>query len=410
MRISTSQFYNLNIQTMDGEQSQLNDLYQQISSGQSLTTPADNPLAAAQAVQLTMTTATFSQYTSNQNAALSSLQLEDKTLSNVTDVIQNINSLTVRAGDGSLNDSDRAAIAKQMQGLRDQLLTISNTSDGAGNYVFSGFQATTQPFTNAAGGGVTYLGDNGVRQAQVADTQQIATNDPGSNVFLAVPSVGTEAVSAGAAGNTGTATIGRPAITNPNAATNADSYTITIGGTAAAPTYTVTDNTLGTTTPAVAYTSGSSIALGAGMTVAIKGAANPADTFSVTPATNPANSSLFGSIDSIINALNQPANNNPTAEATLTNSLATGLTRLQNSLTNVTVVQASVGGREQELQALQTTTQTNSVQTQSDLANLTSTDMVSAISHFELTQTALQAAQQSFVKIQGLSLFQYIGG
>ena len=66
-------------------------------------------------------------------------------------------------------------------------------------------------------------------------------------------------------------------------------------------------------------------------------------------------------------------------------------------------------GREQELHALQTTTQTNSVQTQSDLSNLTGVDMVTAISKFEQTQSALQAAQQTFVKMQGMSLFQYIG-
>ena len=110
-----------------------------------------------------------------------------------------------------------------------------------------------------------------------------------------------------------------------------------------------------------------------------------------------------------ISALQQPASNNPTATATLKNSLMTGLARFQNSLTNVTVVQASVGGREQELQALQTTTQTNSTQVQSDLSNLTGVDMVSAITKFEQTQSALQAAQQTFVKMQGMSLFQYIG-
>ena len=412
MRISTSQFYNQNIQTMDNEQSQLATYYQQLSSGTALTTPADNPLAAAQAVQLTMVSASYSQYTTNQNAALTSLQLEDKTLSSVTGTMQAISSQVVRAGDGSLNDSDRASIAKALQGYRDQLLTLANTSDGAGNYVFSGFQATTQPFTNATGGGVNYHGDDGIREAQVADTRQVATNDSGSSVFLSVPSVGTTPVSAGNAANTGTGTIGRASITNPVVTTNGHSYSIAFGGTAAAPTYTVTDNTVvpPTTTAATAYNANTPIPLGAGMQVAITGAPNPGDTFSVTPSTAPQNSSMFSTLDSIIAALQQPVSNNPAAQATFSNAMTTGLSAFQNSLTNVTVVQASVGGREQELQALQTTTQTNSLQAQSELSNLTGVDMVSAISNFELTQNALQAAQQSFVKIQGMSLFQYIGG
>ena len=411
MRISTSQFYDQNIQTMDNQQSQLSTYYQQLSSGTALTTPADNPLGAAQAVQLTMVSATYTQYTTNQNAALSSLQLEDKTLSSVTSTMQAITSEIVRAGDGTLNDSDRASIAKTIQGYRDQLLTLANTSDGAGNYLFSGFQATTPPFTNATGGGVNYQGDNGVRQAQVADTRQVATNDTGTSVFLTVPPVGTSPIAAGSATNTGTGKIGAPSITNPAIATNGDHYTITFGGTTAAPTYTVTDNTAvpATTTAPAAYSANTPIALGTGMQVAVTGAPAPGDTFTVTPATAQQNSSVFSTLDSIISALQQPASNNPTATATLENSLMTGLARFQNSLTNVTVVQASVGGREQELQALQTTTQTNSTQVQSDLSNLTGVDMVSAITKFEQTQSALQAAQQTFVKMQGMSLFQYIG-
>lgn len=411
MRISTSQFYDQNIQTMDNQQGQLSTYYQQLSSGTALTTPADNPLGAAQAVQLTMVSATYTQYQTNQSAALSSLGLEDKTLSSVTTTLDSITSQLVRAGDGTLNDSDRASIAQALQGYRNQLLNLANTSDGAGNYLFSGFQATTQPFTNNTAGGVNYQGDSGIRQVQVADTRQIATNDSGASVFLSVPATGTSEVSAGASTNTGTGTIGSASVTNPSVTTNGDHYTITFGGTAAAPTYTVTDNTAvpATTTAPAAFNASTPIPLGAGMQVSMSGAPNPGDTFTVTPATAPQNTSVFASLDAVIAALKQPADNNPTAVATLKNALTTGLTQVQNSMTNVTVVQASVGGREHELQALQTTTQTNSVQTQSDLSNLTGVDMVTAITKFEQAQSALQAAQQTFVKMQGMSLFQYIG-
>ncbi|MEA3122577.1 MAG: hypothetical protein QOH33_2162, partial [Paraburkholderia sp.] len=39
---------------------------------------------------------------------------------------------------------------------------------------------------------------------------------------------------------------------------------------------------------------------------------------------------------------------------------------------------------------------------------VTGLDMVSAISNFELTQNTLQAAQQSFARIEGMSLFKYL--
>lgn len=408
MRISTAQFYNQSVQTMDNHQSQLNQQYQQISSGQGLQTPADDPLGAAHAVQLTSTSAALSQYATNQTAALSALQLEDKTMSSVTGVMQSVSSLIVRAGDGTMEDSDRAAIAKTIQGYRDQMLTLANMSDSTGHYVFSGFQSSTAPFTNNSAGGVNYLGDNGVRTIQVADTRQIATNDSGASVFLSVPAVGTSPVAEGSWRNTGTGKIATPAISDPAATTNSDRYTITIGGTASAPTYSITDETTGQSTTAAAFSANSPIKLGSGMAVTLSGKPNPGDTFSVTPSTTPANSSVFQTIDSIIAALQSPVQNNTAAQASLSNELAAGLTRFHNSLSAMTVVQASVGGREQELQALQSTTQNNSLQTQSDLSSVTGIDMPATISKFELTQNTLQAAQQSFARIEGMSLFKYM--
>ena len=126
MRISTAQFYQMNVAQMSDQQAQLSQLYQQISSGVSLATPADNPLGAAQAVQLSMTSATLSQYASNQNAALSSLQKEDQTLISVNNLLNSIHTVVIQAGDGSLSDSDRSALSTQLQGYRDQLLTLAN--------------------------------------------------------------------------------------------------------------------------------------------------------------------------------------------------------------------------------------------------------------------------------------------
>ena len=48
------------------------------------------------------------------------------------------------------------------------------------------------------------------------------------------------------------------------------------------------------------------------------------------------------------------------------------------------------------------------LQTSSNLADLTQTDMVKTIGKYTMTQAALQAAQQAFAKIQNISLFQYL--
>ncbi|MBN3844157.1 MULTISPECIES: flagellar hook-associated protein FlgL [Burkholderia] len=409
MRISTTQFYQMNVAQMSDQQAQLSQLYQQISSGVSLSTPADNPLGAAQAVQLSMTSATLSQYSSNQNVALSSLQKEDQTLFSVNDLLNTIHSVVIHAGDGSLADSDRAALSTQLQGYRDQLLTLANSTDGAGNYLFAGFQSTTAPFSNAPGGGVNYSGDTGSRQVQIADTRAISQGDSGASVFLSVPMLGSQPVPVAGANNTGTGTIGAVSITSPSAATNTHQFTITFGGTAAAPTYTVTDNSVVPPTPGAAqpYTADSAIALGNGLSVPVSGTPAPGDTFTVTPAPK-AGTDVFAALDSMIAALKTPISNNTAAATALANTMTTGTTKLNNMMTNVLTVQASVGGREQEIKAMQAVNQTNTLQITSNLSDLTSTNMVSTISQFLQMQNALTGSQKAYAQLQNLSLFQYI--
>jgi len=145
--------------------------------------------------------------------------------------------------------------------------------------------------------------------------------------------------------------------------------------------------------------------------VAISGTPANGDTFTVQPATQvPAaqgGTNIFSTIQNMITALQAPADT-PVQAAALTNSLATGLTQVQNTLSNVTTVQAVVGGREQQVKAMQTVNQNQSLQNTSSLSDLTSTDLAATISKYTQTQYSLQASQQAFVQVQQMSLFQYI--
>jgi flagellar hook-associated protein 3 FlgL len=505
MRIATSELYSSSVSTMENQETQLLSLEQEISSGNALTTPASNPVAAAQAVQLSATSATLTQYSTNQSTALTSLQTEGTALTGVTSTLQSVESAIQEALSGGVNDTNRSAIAQQLEGYRNELLSYANTTDGAGNTVFSGFANVSQVFSNNPGGGVTYNGDAGQRVVQVTNTRDVPVSDNGAAVFMSVQSLGSQSVPLGNSANTGTGVIGAATVTNPSAATNNDTYSISFtagpadptntgGGTMGAvsvtdttattnsdnytiafvadpttPTqldYTVTDNSVSppTTTQPTAYTSGAPIALGAGLSTSISDTgtppavgdsftaslaggsmyytvtdtSNPAvlpvtsaytsgaaitlgsglstsitgspasgDSFSVTPATASTNTDMFASLDSIIAALQNPAQDNATASATMTNALSTGLAQIGNSLSNVTTIQASVGGREQELQALQTATTSSSLQVTTTLTNITGTDIVQASSQFTAVENALTASQKAFTATQGLSLFQY---
>jgi flagellar hook-associated protein 3 FlgL len=422
MRISSSQYFTMNVETMNNQQASLANMYAQISSGKALQTAADNPLGAAQAVALTSQAANLAQYSTNQSSALTSLQQEDSTLTSVTNVMQSIQSLVVNAGNGTLNDTDRSALATQLQGYRSTLTTLANTTDANGNYIFAGFQGGSKPFSdNASGVGATYDGGPGQRQVQISDTRTINVADPGSAIFQSVSSNESSPVTSGSAANTGSGTISPASVSNSSDPANSLIYTITFGTTTSGtpPTsvssYSVTSLDPSTTPPTVTapttptpYTAGGNITVGS-QTVAISGTPASGDTFTVSPANtgNISDTDIFTTLDSLVNALKQPADSDA-QQATLQNALTTAGSKISNTYNNVLTTQTAVGGREQEVSATQLSTQTTSTQTASNLSDLVSVNLVSAISQYELTQNSLQAAQQAFAQIQKMSLFNYL--
>ena len=422
MRISSSQYFTMNVETMDNQQASLANMYAQISSGKALQTAADNPLGAAQAVALTSQAANLAQYSTNQSSALTSLQQEDSTLSSVTNVMQSIQSLVVNAGNGTLNDTDRSALATQLQGYRSTLMTLANTTDANGNYIFAGFQGGSKPFSdNASGVGATYDGGPGQRQVQISDTRTINVADPGSAIFQSVSSNESSPVSSGSAANTGSGTIGPVSVSDSSDPANSLIYTITFGTTttgtppASVSSYSITSTDPSTTPPTVTapttptpYTAGSNITVGS-QTVAISGTPASGDTFTVAPANTGtiSDTDIFTTLDSLVNALKQPADS-ASAQATLQNALTTAGSKISNTYNNVLTTQTAVGGREQEVTATQTAMQTTSTQTANNLSDLVSVNLPSAISQYEMTQNSLQAAQQAFAQIQKMSLFNYL--
>jgi flagellar hook-associated protein 3 FlgL len=416
MRISTSEFQSMNVQAMDNQQAEMAQLYGEISSGVSLTTPSDNPLGAAQAVQLSAQGATLSQYATNQSTGLTNLQSEDSTLSSVISALQSVNTQLLGAGDATLSDTNRSAIAATLQQLQGQLVTLGNTTSPGGGYLFGGFQTASQPFTQNSAGAVMYNGDDGVSSVQISDSTSIQTSDSGAAVFLSVTPQTASPIPAAAASNTGTATIGAVSTDGTSAAAESDEYAIkfTVDPTTGNTTYTVTDTSTNTvitpvaTATAPTYTSGASIALGStGMSVAISGTPANNDSFTVTPAAKSTNSDIFSTIQSMITALQTPADT-PTETATLQNSLTAGLTQVENTLNNVSAVQATVGGREQQIQAMQTVNETQSLQNTTSLSGLVSTNLTQTISEYTQTQYSLQASEEAFAQVSQLSLFQYI--
>lgn len=108
------------------------------------------------------------------------------------------------------------------------------------------------------------------------------------------------------------------------------------------------------------------------------------------------NSSMFAVLNDFVNDLQA---NTPSA---------TTLTRLDSALDVVMNTRASIGARMNSIEGQRSANDSFLLLLQEDRSNLRDLDYAEAISRFQQQITALQAAQQSFVKIQGMSLFNYL--
>jgi flagellar hook-associated protein 3 FlgL len=158
----------------------------QVSTGRSVNQPSDNPAAAALLVE-NNDEATFNAgYLQSISAVQGQLSLANSTLSSMQTSLQQAISLGVEGANGTLSDSDRTAIANQLQGIQSQLLCLANTSY-QGNYIFAGTNTTTAPYTvnDADPSGVQYTGNGDVNQVSIGPGHTIAVNEPGSQLFSA---------------------------------------------------------------------------------------------------------------------------------------------------------------------------------------------------------------------------------
>lgn len=305
MRISTSSMYNANVSLLNQQQTKLLHTQQQIATQRRNLTPADDPIASARALEISQSDASNSQYAINRNAVQLSTSLAESVLQSVTNLLHDVRAIAVNTGNGGLTNSDKQTLATDLSGRLEELLALANSTDGIGNYLFSGFQGKTQPFANN-GAVVQYQTDDGQRMIQVSSSRQLAASDSGADIFMRVKDGnGTFNVHA-AAPNTGSGIVSPGAISNPALLTG-NNYQVTFSVAAGVTTYGVTNITPGALVPVpiaagTPYVSGQAISFD-GLQFDITGAPANGDVFAVAPSSN---ESIFKTISDFITALRTP--------------------------------------------------------------------------------------------------------
>ena len=184
MKVSTSMFFDNASKQLGSIQSSLAKTQTQLSTGKQINRPSDAPDKSSLITRLQSEMTRQASYQGNLNAVNVRLQAEETALRNTSNVMYRFKELAVQAANDTLSTADRNTLSFEMIQLREQILSMANSQDSNGNYLFAGSRVAQQPFGEDAKGRVVYQGDQSRMLVPVGDNRQMNLNIPGSDVFV----------------------------------------------------------------------------------------------------------------------------------------------------------------------------------------------------------------------------------
>jgi flagellar hook-associated protein 3 FlgL len=409
MRISSVQVDAVGRNAIMDRQLELTHTQAQLSSGKRIVKPSDDPVASATILGLQQEIESTQQFQKNIERSRSYLELEETSLSNMQDIILRIRELTLQGQNGALSSNDKAALAEEIEGRFDELLGVANSRDANGNYLFAGYSSNTKPFTEL-NGDVNYFGDQGQRSLRISSSVTIPINDSGFDIFLNAPNSAGDFTVTDASTNTGTGFVSSAKIVNEAQFDNKvyqvvveEDATGVLGIRVIDPSLPSTPLGSDTVLPTLAYVEGQAISF-RGIEVTINELPKVGDRYTIE---SQGSVNVFESVRSVIDALkSQPTT---TAEQNRANSqMKRVLGNLDASLENVTSTRTKIGARLNMLEQEKIANENHIFTSTESLSAVQDLDFAEAISRFQAQMTAMQAAQQSYAKISGMSLMDFI--
>ena len=397
MRVSTLSTFLDGVRAMQRVQGSLNDTQQQVATGRRLLRASDDPLGVAAAIRYRESLARLEQFDRNANSARTRLEYEETALGAVTNSLQRVRELALRGMNGTESPESRAQIGVEIGERLAELVQIANQQDGKGRYLFAGSLDGTQPVTSTASGFV-YNGDEGQRLIQIGDARQIYDGDSGAAVFFNIRNGNGDFRVLADAANAGSGIVKSSNLVDP-ALYDQGQYTIRFADPA---TYDVLDAS-NTVIASGTYTDGQAIEF-QGVSVTIEGAPAAADEFEVDPSRL---QSMFESVNKMAEVLKSGAANTA-ARAQLNTTLNNGLQEIDSALDNVSEIRTEIGTRLNAIDSQLDSNGSVSLLNEKAISDLEDLDYAEALSRLTQQTASLEAAQQSFVLTQRLSLFNFI--
>ena len=186
MKISTNLMFERASHQMTSAQTNLAKSQAQLAQGKQIINPSDAPDQASTVQRLKSILTRQDSYQTALNTVQNRLQGEDSTLSSVSDLLIRAKEIAVQANNDTLSSDNRKALGVELQGLRDQMLSLANTKDTNGNYLFAGSKVAQTPFVSVAGGSPQYVGDQTRMNVMVGENRSMPINRTGTDAFVPV--------------------------------------------------------------------------------------------------------------------------------------------------------------------------------------------------------------------------------
>ncbi len=406
MRVSTSQIHQQATAQLSrlGQETSLSQ--QRIASGQKLLKASDDPVAAAKILELNQDLAVREQYLKNADQAQTQLQAQDSVITQVVESLQRVRELTLQAGDGTLTSQDRSFMAEELDARLGEMRSLLNSRGADGNYLFSGFQGDREPFADI-GGQLSFVGDQGQRRVQIDHSSTVALGVSGFRLFEdvgsadIVPWVQTSQTNRSEVDLTAKV-IDQEKLTDfspDNLAVeffNDDASGDLLFSVTRAGDGRVVDGL--ERQPFAANLNLESV----GLDLRFSGQPSPGDSFLVDSSPS---QGLLGTAQEIANKLADPNSATNNSNDLLRGLIDSTLIELDNSLNTMLGVQAELGAEQNRIESTAELHRTVELQGKQALSSLRDVDFAQAVSDLSYQAFLLEAAQQSFVRVNNLSLF-----
>lgn len=159
MRITLGMTTDETLLNLNDQQQQIATLSQEISSGNQMSTPSDDPYSWSQAMNANQTVREYNSFISNVNFATAWGNSTESALSQLSNLLTQAQSVAESATSPQ-GEMAGSTLSTEVGGILNQALSIANTQYN-GQYIFSGTATDTEPFSIDTGTGeVTYSGNS----------------------------------------------------------------------------------------------------------------------------------------------------------------------------------------------------------------------------------------------------------